>query len=397
MLQSWRWYGPDDPVLLDHARQAGATGIVSALTHVPVGEVWNAPEIALRKSQIEQAGLRWDVVESVPVHPTIKAGADDAEKHIEAYKTSIKNLAANGLHTICYNFMPVLDWTRTDLRFPAPNGGLSLRFDPVDFAAYDIHILQRHGAEGDYCDDTRLAAEERVHGLTAADVAVLEKTIIAGLPGAELSHDRKRLRENLAMFDGVDHAQLHRHLVAFLNEVVPVAESVGSRLCIHPDDPPIPLFGLPRVVSTIDDYRALTKAIPSLANGITFCTGSLGARPDNDLAAIAGEFADRIHFAHLRNVKRGPYGDFFESDHLGGDVDMVAILRILLREEQRRRGADSADVEIPMRPDHGHLLLDDQTKETYPGYSAIGRLKGLAELRGVICALQSDPSVLAAE
>ncbi len=389
MQQSWRWYGPKDPVLLEHIRQAGATHVVSALHETYEGQEWTPRDIEQRRDEIADAGLVWNVVESIPVHPSIKLGATDAAQYIAAYKATIQNLAAAGLKTICYNFMPVVDWTRTDLRYPAPNGGLALRFDFTDFAAYDLFILKRENANQDYSETAITTANARFKKMTNSEITRLEQTIIAGLPGSELSHDRESIRRQIAQFDGLDAAQLQANLITFLRKIIPVAQSVGVNMCLHPDDPPIPLFGMPRVVSTADDFRALFNSVPSLANGITFCAGSLGSRPDNDLAGMAREFAERIHFTHLRNVRRQGKGSFFESDHLDGDVDMIKILSVLLDEEKRRQNTGQHDWEIPMRPDHGHLLIDDIRKQTNPGYSTIGRLKGLAELRGVIKALES--------
>ncbi len=389
MQQSWRWYGPKDPVLLEHIRQAGATHVVSALHETYEGQEWTPRDIEQRRDEIADAGLVWNVVESIPVHPSIKLGATDAAQYIAAYKATIQNLAAAGLKTICYNFMPVVDWTRTDLRYPAPNGGLALRFDFTDFAAYDLFILKRENANQDYSETVITTANARFKKMTNSEITRLEQTIIAGLPGSELSHDRESIRRQIAQFDGLDAAQLQANLITFLRKIIPVAQSVGVNMCLHPDDPPIPLFGMPRVVSTADDFRALFNSVPSLANGITFCAGSLGSRPDNDLAGMAREFAERIHFTHLRNVRRQGKGSFFESDHLDGDVDMIKILSVLLDEEKRRQSTGQHDWEIPMRPDHGHLLIDDIRKQTNPGYSTIGRLKGLAELRGVIKALES--------
>ena len=389
MQQSWRWYGPKDPVLLEHIRQAGATHVVSALHETYEGQEWKPGDIAQRRDEIADAGLVWNVVESIPVHPSIKLGATDAERYIDAYKATIRNLAAAGLKTICYNFMPVVDWTRTDLRYSTPNGGLGLRFDFVDFATYDIFVLNRVNAKQDYPEPTIAAASQCFSDMTDGEISELEQTIIAGLPGSELSHDREGIRQQIAQFDGIDPSQLRANLISFLQAIVPVAESVGVNMCLHPDDPPIPLFGLPRVVSTADDYRAIFDAVPSLSNGITFCAGSLGSRPDNDLAKMVREFTDRIRFAHLRNVRRQGIASFFECDHLDGDVNMIDILSVLLDEEKRRKRAGQENWEIPMRPDHGHLLIDDIHKKTNPGYSAIGRLKGLAELRGVIKTLES--------
>lgn len=390
MLQSWRWYGPDDPVLLDHVRQAGASGVVTALHDIYDGRVWSLEAISARKRLIEEFGLVWSVVESIPVNKAIKLGTPDAAFHIDACCETIRHLATAGIHTICYNFMPVVDWTRTDLRYPTPNGGYALRFSAIDFAAYDLFVLKRENALADYDDEIATAAQTRLRGLSKEAIGTLERTIIAGLPGSEFSHDREGIKSAIADYAGTDANALRANLIAFLEAVVPVAEGVGSRLCIHPDDPPFSLFGLPRIVSTRDDYAALFTAVPSLANGMTFCSGSLGARSDNDLTVMARSFADRIHFAHLRNVRRQDNGSFFESDHLDGDVDMIALVAVLLDEERRRKSAGRADWQIPMRPDHGHLLLDDIHKTTNPGYSAIGRLKGLAELRGVMLTLEAQ-------
>ena len=387
MLESWRWFGPDDPVTLADARQAGATGIVTALHDIYRGEVWPAERIARHKAAIEGAGMVWAVVESIPVPPAIKLGTPEADRHIDDWIATLRNLAAAGVRTICYNFMPVVDWTRTDLAWPLPTGGSALRFDPVDFAAYDLFVLRRAGAQADYPDTVATAAEARAQALDEAARDRLERTIIAGLPGSELSHGREHIRAAIADYAGLSADELRANLVAFLVRVVPEAEAVGARLCLHPDDPPIPLFGLPRVVSTEADYRALFEAVPALANGITLCAGSLGARADNDVPGMVAAFGPRIHFAHLRNVAREASGAFIESGHLDGDVDMLAVVAALLAEEARRRAEGRDDAEIPMRPDHGHLLLDDIGKTTNPGYSAIGRLKGLAELRGAMRAL----------
>lgn len=389
MLQAWRWYGPDDPVLLDHVRQTGAAGVVTALHDTYDGQAWSPDDISARRRAIEEAGMFWSVVESIPVHSSIKLGSAEAAHYIDCFAETIRHLADAGIHTICYNFMPVVDWTRTDLRYPAPSGGLALRFDAVDFAAYDLFILEREAADRDYSKEIVSNARVRVGQFSAEAAAQLEQTIIAGLPGSEFSHGRESIREAIATYGNVDADRLMANLVVFLEAVVPVAESVGSRLCIHPDDPPFSLFGLPRIVSRAEDFRAIFSSISSPANGMTFCTGSLGSRGDNDLVAMVREFAGEIHFAHLRNVRRQQDGSFFEADHLDGDVDMIAIVSILLEEERRRISDGRSDWEIPMRPDHGHLLLDDVHKATNPGYSAIGRLKGLAELRGVIRTLEA--------
>ncbi|MEC8643687.1 MAG: mannonate dehydratase [Pseudomonadota bacterium] len=389
MLETWRWFGPDDPVTCAHIRQAGADGVVTALHDMAPGEVWQPADIAARKAVIEAAGLEWSVVESIPVHPAIKLGDDRAQLYIDAWIKTMQNLAAAGLSVICYNFMPVVDWTRTDLRHPTHRGGLALRFDPVEFAAYDLFILRRDGAEADYTGEIIAAAEAHVATMDEADQQRLESTIIAGLPGSELSHGREDIRAAIAEYDGLSAAALRANLIAFLEQVAPAAAACGARVCLHPDDPPFPIFGLPRVVSTGADYAAVFEAVPLLANGITLCAGSMGSRPDNNVIEIAKTFAPRIHFAHLRNVTIEPSGAFFEDDHLEGGVDMVALITVLLQEEARRRAEGRADAVIPMRPDHGHLLLDDIGKKTNPGYSAIGRLKGLAELRGVARAVSS--------
>jgi mannonate dehydratase len=387
MEQTWRWFGPKDPVTLSDVRQAGATGIVSALHDHYRGEVWPAEAIEARTALIEDAGLRWSVVESIPVPNAIKLGGPAAGDATAAFAETMRRLARAGLRTICYNFMPVVDWTRTELRHPMAAGGLALRFDMVDFVGYDVHVMRRPGAEADYAPDLVARAEARIAALPAAAVERLEQTIIAGLPGAEASHDRAGIAAIIAAYRDIGPDTLRANLTAFHKAVIPVARDCGLNLCLHPDDPPFSLFGLPRVVSTRGDYEALFDAVPERENGITFCTGSLGARRDNDLPAMLRSFADRVHFVHLRNVSTEDDGSFVEDDHLAGDTDMVTIIALLLQEEERRRMTGRKDHEIPFRPDHGHLLLDDRNKRTQPGYSAIGRLKGLAELRGIITAL----------
>ena len=389
MLETWRWFGPDDPVTCSHIRQAGADGIVTALHAMPPGEGWQPDDITARKREIEDAGLIWSVVESIPVHPAIKLGDDRAAHYIDGWIETMRNLAAQGMEVICYNFMPVVDWTRTDLRYPTHRGGLALRFDPLEFAVYDLFVLRRTGAEADY--DDAIIERAKAHHASMDDAAIerLESTIIAGLPGSELSHGREGIRAAIAEYDGLTLQDLRANLIRFLEKVAPAAEECGARVCLHPDDPPFSIFGLPRVVSTEADYGALFDAVPSLANGITLCAGSLGSRPDNDVLAIAAAFAERVHFTHLRNVTLQADGAFFEDDHLEGGVDMVALIKLLMDEEARRRAEGRADHIIPMRPDHGHLLLDDIDKQTNPGYSAIGRLKGLAELRGIARAVSS--------
>ena len=389
MLETWRWFGPDDPVTCSHIRQAGADGIVTALHAMPPGEVWQPDDITARKREIEDGGLIWSVVESIPVHPAIKLGDDRAAHYIDGWIETMRNLAAQGMEVICYNFMPVVDWTRTDIRYPTHRGGLALRFDPLEFAVYDLFVLRRAGAEADY--DDAIIERAKAHHASMDDAAIerLESTIIAGLPGSELSHGREGIRAAIAEYDGLTLQDLRANLIRFLEKVAPAAEECGARVCLHPDDPPFSIFGLPRVVSTEADYGALFDAVPSLANGITLCAGSLGSRPDNDVLAIAAAFAERVHFTHLRNVTLQADGAFFEDDHLEGGVDMVALIKLLMDEEARRRAEGRADHIIPMRPDHGHLLLDDIDKQTNPGYSAIGRLKGLAELRGIARAVSS--------
>lgn len=385
MEECFRWYGPSDPVPLAHIRQAGATGIVTALHEVYDGSPW--PEAALleRRALIEAAGLRWSVVESIPVHNAIKVAGPERDRYVGWYKDSLRAVARAGVATVCYNFMPVLDWTRTELRHPMPNGALALRFDAVDFAAYDLFVLRRPGAAADYAPDRAAAAEGRMAEMTEERAARIERNLIAGLPATERRYDRALLLRALADYEGLTADDLHGHLADFLRAIVPVAEECGVRLCIHPDDPAFPLFGLPRIVSTAADARRILAAADSPANGLTFCTGSYGTRAENDLPAMVREFGPRIHFAHLRNVRREPDGSFHEADHLDGSTDMPAVVIALLDEGERRRAEGRADWRIPLRPDHGHLIADDIAKERInPGYSLIGRLRGLAELRGVM-------------
>lgn len=390
MEQTWRWWGPDDLITLPHIRQVGATGIVTALHGIPAGQVWPAEAIAERKAIIEQdgeLGLRWSVAESVPVHEAIKLGEGDLAPYFDNYRQSLRNLGAAGVRIVCYNFMPVLDWARTQLRAPLPGGGNALRFNAHEFAAFDCHMLQRPGAEADYPDEVLARAHAWFDAATETEKRTLLATIMAGLPGAFDRYDIEGLRRMLERYRGIDRAGLRENLARFLREVVPAAEEAGVRLAIHPDDPPRPLLGLPRITTSADDIAYILDAVPSLANGLTLCTGSLGAKPSNDLPAIARRFAGRIHFAHLRNVANEPDGSFMEADHLGGDTDMVAVVHALLQEQQRRHDGGAADWRIPFRPDHGRELLDDVGKATHPGYPAIGRMRGLAELRGVITAL----------
>ncbi len=396
MKQAWRWFGPKDPVTLNHVRQAGATDIVSALHHLAPGEAWTRSEVEQYRDRIEttppgRSPLRWSVIESIPVPDDVKREGRNARRSIEVWIASLEAAAAAGLRTICYNFMPVLDWTRTDLDWPLPTGATALRFDQDRFAAFDLHVMQRAGAEAEYDAPAQDRARRAFEAMGADEIETLTRTLAAGLPGTTTDAlDLDGFRHRLAAYRGIDAPRLRQHLVEFLEEVTPVAEGLGVKLTLHPDDPPRPLFGLPRIASTADDYQALFDAVPSSANGMCFCTGSLGVRPDNDLPAIAERFAARIHFVHLRATRREADGSFYEADHLDGDVDMVAVLGALLKEDARRDG----EGKIPFRPDHGHRMLDDLDtgKRVNPGYTAIGRLKGLAELRGIIRALE-HPSV----
>jgi mannonate dehydratase len=387
--ETWRWFGPKDKVPLQHIRQAGATGIVTALHQVPNGRVWDEADIVTRKGEIESSGLHWSVVESIPISEEIKTRTGDWKKHLDAYGASIRNLAAQGVETICYNFMPVIDWTRTDLSYALPNGSLALRFDATEFAAFDLFILCREGAGAEYTPERVEAARKCYVAMDQAARDKLTRVIIAGLPGAEESYTVEMLREALGKYRGVSRDEFRGRLGEFLDAVTPVAEEAGVRLAIHPDDPPRSLLGLPRIVSTAEDARWILNRVDSPNNGLTFCTGCYGVRPDNDLVAMAREFAARIHFLHLRSTRREADSEsFYEADHLGGDVDMVGVITEVLREEQKRAATERPDSVIPMRPDHGHQMLDDVGKTVSPGYSAIGRLKGLAELRGVATAVK---------
>lgn len=390
MEQTWRWWGPDDLIPLAHVRQAGASGIVTALHDVPTGQAWPLEAIQARQRAIEAdgtLGLRWSVVESVPVHEAIKLGEAGSDRYLDAYCRTLANLGAAGVQTVCYNFMPVLDWARTQLRFPLPGGATALRFNAHEFAAFDVHMLQRPGAEADWAPDVLARAQAWHQAATSGDRQALLATIMAGLPGAFDRYDIEGLRRMLARYAGTGPERLRANLRRFLQAVVPAAERAGVHLAIHPDDPPRPLLGLPRICSNADDIAFILGAVDSPANGLTLCTGSLGANPANDLPGIARRFASRIHFAHLRNVSNEPDGSFMEADHLGGDTDMVAVAHALLQEQARRRTDGHERWRIPFRPDHGHELLDDVGKPTHPGYPAIGRLRGLAELRGVMAAL----------
>lgn len=387
MEHTWRWFGPADPITLDEIRQAGATGIVTALHEIPNGEVWPVEAIVERKRLIEAAGLTWSVVESVPVHEAIKQDLPAAARYIDNYRRTLANLGECGIDVVCYNFMPILDWTRTDLAWPLSNGGTALRFDQTAFAAFDLFLLEREGAQADYGNAEREAASAYLDTLDAAARKRLIDTVIAGLPGTEEHYTLEDFRRVLDGYRGIDANRLRDNLAAFLRAIVPAAEEAGVRLAIHPDDPPRELLGLPRVVSTAEDAQYVLDSAPSPANGLTFCTGSYGVREDNDLAAMARRFAPHIHFVHLRATRReaDPLS-FHEAEHLDGDVDMVGVIGELVR-EQRRRQREGGH-RLPMRPDHGHHLLDDLKRDSRPGYPLIGRLKGLAELRGVEAAMQ---------
>ena len=397
MRQTWRWFGPADLASIDDMLQAGVEGVVSALHHVPNGVVWTPEEIAKRQQQIatrkdgSPSGIAWEVIESLPVSEDIKKQKNDWREHIANYKISLQNVARAGLEVVCYNFMPVLDWTRTDLRYRVPSGGTTMRFDINDFAAFDIFILQRKGAAGDFEPSVRDEAERRFRAMSDERKKQLARNVTMGLPGSTESLSIAEVQAHLDEYGAISPDQLRQHFIDFLSEIVPVADKLGLRLCCHPDDPPFPLLGLPRVMSTEEDYARILGAVDSPANGITLCSGSLGARPDNDLPGMMKRMGDKVHFLHLRNVKKetsAAQSSFHEAEHLAGDTDMVALIAAVIAEERKRKAAGRPDHQIPMRPDHGQDILDDLGRQAQPGYPTIGRLKGLAELRGVMKALE---------
>lgn len=381
--QTFRWFGPNDPVTLAVIKQTGATGIVNALHHIPCGDVWSVDDIKQRNAIIQAAGFNWSVVESVNIHESIKTAGSLRDKYIENYIATINNLATMGINTICYNFMPVLDWTRTNLDFRLPNNASALKYNAPALAAFDLFILEREGAYADFSEQQRQSAKTFLDSISAEEKELLTNTIMAGLPGTDEVFTIDEFKEHLKKYENTDADKLKQNLAYFLRAIIPYAEKAGIKMCIHPDDPPFPILGLPRVVCNEKDLKDVIESCPSPNNGITFCTGSLGARADNDLPGIVNRLGGHIHFLHLRNVQREADGSFYEADHLGGNNDMYAIMKNVILEQQKRVASGREDIAIPMRPDHGHKILDDFNYNTYPGYSAVGRLKGLAELRGL--------------
>ncbi|MBJ7881653.1 mannonate dehydratase [Gelidibacter salicanalis] len=381
--ETFRWYGPKDPVSLSDIKMTGATGIVTALHHIPNGEVWPISEIEKRKTEIKNAGLRWSVVESVPVHEAIKTRTGNYKEYIDNYKQTLINLSQCDINVICYNFMPILDWTRTNLDYELEDGSTGLRFDTLDFAVFELFLLKRHDAEKRYPQEIISLAKTRFSEMSRDEQDSLIHNIIAGLPGTEEGYSLSQFNLALNTYDNIDADQLRENLVYFLEHIIPTAEQANVFMCIHPDDPPYPILGLPRVVSTKADILYLYKSVESIHNGLTFCTGSFGVRSDNDLPAMIAELGERIHFLHLRNVQSDENGNFHEANHLEGNTDMFAVLKTIIKEQKRRKSEGQTNFNIPMRPDHGHKMLDDLSKETNPGYSCIGRLRGLAELRGL--------------